>query len=207
MKKKIMLLKKKKIMKLEKKIMLLKKKKIMKLEKKIMLLKKKKNYEAEEEDHDAEEEAEYHDVEEKENNVAAEEENSAADDEEEENSVDVEEEEFDADKEEENNAVVEEETNDADEEEEFVVEEFDVSDNEYDCGRDKACRQEDDIGIIVQRNMDGFGHDGVHVNDEDHGLEFDSDHSENLYSEHGSDSDGPRNAAMSDQPRRIEESM
>ncbi|KAK8672267.1 hypothetical protein V6N13_110640 [Hibiscus sabdariffa] len=77
---------------------------------------------------------------------------------------------------EEENIVVEEEESAAEEEEdyaveeeEFVVEEFDVSDNEYDCGRDEGCKQDDEIGIRVQRNMDGFGPNGVHVNDKDHG--------------------------------------
>ncbi|KAK8997388.1 hypothetical protein V6N11_020867 [Hibiscus sabdariffa] len=177
------------------------------------------NYEAREEDHIAEEEenyeaeeeeeAEYHTVEEEENNVAAEEETNVAA--EEENSVDVEEEtnvaeeedvsaaeeeDVSATEEEEEYAADEEDKYVVDEEDEFVADEFDASDNEYECGRDEACRQEDDIGIRVQRNMDGFGPDGVHVNDKDHGLESDSDHSENLYSEHGSDSDGPRSVAM-----------
>ncbi|KAL4352375.1 hypothetical protein GQ457_06G013470 [Hibiscus cannabinus] len=133
-----------------------------------------------------EEEVEYHAFEEGENNVVVEEETNVAT--EEENSVDVEaetnvaeEEEFDADKEEENND---------DEEDEFAADEEDEYVDEFDVN--KAYRQEDDIGIRVQRNMDGFGPDGVHANDKDHGLESDSDYSKNLYNEHGSDSDMPR---------------
>ncbi|KAK8696438.1 hypothetical protein V6N13_001573 [Hibiscus sabdariffa] len=166
------------------------------------------NYEAREEDHVAEEEenyeakeeeedAEYHVVEEEENNVGAKEETNVAA--EEENSADVEEETNAAEEEdvsvaeeEDEYAADEEDESVVDEEDESAADEFDISDNEYDCGRDEAYRQEDDIGIRVQRNMDGFGPDGMHVNDKDNGLESDSDHSENLYSEHGSDSDGPR---------------
>ncbi|KAK8994750.1 hypothetical protein V6N11_045823 [Hibiscus sabdariffa] len=169
------------------------------------------NYEAREEDHVAEEEenyeaeeeedAEYHDVEEEENNVAAKEETNVAA--KEENSADVEEEtnaakeeDVSAAEEEDESAADEEDKSVVDEEDESAADEFDISDNEYDCGRDEAYRQEDDIGIRVQRNMDGFGPDGVHVNDKDNGLESDSDHSENLYSEHGSDSDGPRSVPV-----------
>ncbi|KAK8601563.1 hypothetical protein V6N12_051393 [Hibiscus sabdariffa] len=99
------------------------------------------NYEAEEE-----EDAEYHVVEEEENNVAAKEETNVAA--EEENSADVEEETNDV--EEEDVSVAEEEDESAaDEENESAADEFDISDNEYDCGKDEAYRQEDDIGIRV----------------------------------------------------------
>ncbi|KAK8538935.1 hypothetical protein V6N12_034639 [Hibiscus sabdariffa] len=116
-------------------------------------------------------------IEEEESGVVAEEESGA-----EEEDIVVEEEE----------SATEEEEDYAVEEEEFAAESFDVSDNEYDCGRDEGCRQKDGIGIRVQRNMDGFGSNGVHVNDKDHGPESETDKSEELYSEHGSDSDGPR---------------
>ncbi|KAK8675568.1 hypothetical protein V6N13_033634 [Hibiscus sabdariffa] len=155
----------------------------------------------EEEDHGTDEE--YHaeevaakeeqnqDAEEEQNNTTAEEENIIF---EEEESAAVAEEESGA---EEEDIVVEEEESATEEEEDYAVEEeesaaesFDVSDNEYDCGRDEGCRQKDGIGIRVKRNMDGFGPNGVHVNDKDHGPESETDKSKELHSEHGSDSDG-----------------
>ncbi|KAL4289578.1 hypothetical protein GQ457_14G016010 [Hibiscus cannabinus] len=67
-------------------------------------------------------------------------------------------------------------------------EEFDDSDTEFRA--DEEEQQENiGIGIIVQRQMDGFGVDGVRVNPE---IESDSDKSDELHSDHDSDSDSPR---------------
>ncbi|KAK8690553.1 hypothetical protein V6N13_074085 [Hibiscus sabdariffa] len=137
------------------------------------------------------EEEQNQDAEEEQNNTTAEEENIIV---EEEESATVAEEESGVEEEsdaEEEDIVVEEEEDYVVEEEESAAESFDVSDNEYDCGRDEGCRQKDGIGIRVQRNMDGFGPNGVHVNDKDHGPESETDKSEELHNEHGSDSDGP----------------
>ncbi|KAK8553241.1 hypothetical protein V6N13_024308 [Hibiscus sabdariffa] len=73
-------------------------------------------------------------------------------------------------------------------EEEENVEEFEVSDTEY--GFDDGLQQENiGIGIRVQRQMDGFGPEGVRVNLE---LESDSDKSDELLSDHDSNSNGLR---------------
>ncbi|KAL4318980.1 hypothetical protein GQ457_18G014420 [Hibiscus cannabinus] len=90
--------------------------------------------------------------------------------------------------------VVEEEM-DVEEEEEVEEEdarenreEFDDSDTEFRA--DEEEQQENiGIGIRVQRQMDGFGVDGVRVNPE---IESDSDKSDELHSDHDSDSDSPR---------------
>ncbi|KAL4324034.1 hypothetical protein GQ457_11G001980 [Hibiscus cannabinus] len=67
-------------------------------------------------------------------------------------------------------------------------EEFDDSDTEFRA--DEEEQQENiGIGIRVQRQMDGFGVDGVRVNPE---IESDSDKSDELHSDHDSDSDSPR---------------
>ncbi|KAK8575977.1 hypothetical protein V6N12_063625 [Hibiscus sabdariffa] len=109
---------------------------------------------AEEHVHHAEEvvaeEEQNQDAEEEQNNTTAEEENIII---EEEEYVVVAEEESDA---EEEDIIVEEKESATEEEEDYVVEEeesadesFDVSDNEYDCGRDEGCKQKDGIGIRV----------------------------------------------------------
>ncbi|KAK8539021.1 hypothetical protein V6N13_110229 [Hibiscus sabdariffa] len=65
-------------------------------------------------------------------------------------------------------------------------EEFEDSDTEFRV--DEEEQQENiGIGIRVQRQMDGFGADGVRVNPK---IEFDSDKSDELHSDH--DSDIPR---------------
>ncbi|KAK8563577.1 hypothetical protein V6N12_035723 [Hibiscus sabdariffa] len=71
------------------------------------------------------------------------------------------------------------------------IEEFKVSDSEF--GFDDEALQDENIGIRirVQRQMDGFGPEGVRVNPE---LESDSDKSDEFNSDHDSDSD-------SDDPR------
>ncbi|KAK8978584.1 hypothetical protein V6N11_055571 [Hibiscus sabdariffa] len=95
--------------------------------------------------------------------------------------------------EEEGDTATEEEADVVEEEEDSeATEEFDVSDHEYDWAGDEECRQDDGIGFRVQRNMDGFGPDGVNVNEKDKEPESETDNSEDLYSDHGSDSDRPR---------------
>ncbi|KAK8496732.1 hypothetical protein V6N12_019860 [Hibiscus sabdariffa] len=81
-------------------------------------------------------------------------------------------------------------------EEEENVEEFEVSDTEY--GFDDGLQQENiGIGIRVQRQMDGFGPEGVRVNLE---LESDSDKSDELLSDHDSNSNGLRGEIGVNQP-------
>ncbi|KAK8996676.1 hypothetical protein V6N11_081941 [Hibiscus sabdariffa] len=77
----------------------------------------------------------------------------------------------------------------ADGEEEKNIEEFEVSDAEF--GFDDEGLQDENIGIgiRVQRQMDSFGYDGVRVNPE---LGSDSDKSNELNSDHDSNSDGLR---------------
>ncbi|KAK8713463.1 hypothetical protein V6N13_148679 [Hibiscus sabdariffa] len=95
--------------------------------------------------------------------------------------------------EEEGDTATEEEVDVAEEEEDSeAAEEFDVSDHEYDWTGDEECRKEDGIGFRVQRNMDGFGPVGVNLNEKDKEPESETDNSEDLYSDHGSDSDRPR---------------
>ncbi|KAL4376601.1 hypothetical protein GQ457_02G042110 [Hibiscus cannabinus] len=105
------------------------------------------------------------------------------------------------DAEEEVNAATTEEKGDATEEEVDVAkeeedseaaEEFDVSDHEYDWVGDEECRQDDGIGFRVQMNMDVFGPDGVNLNEKDKERKSETDNSEDLYSDHGSDSDRRR---------------
>ncbi|KAK8689666.1 hypothetical protein V6N13_088379 [Hibiscus sabdariffa] len=102
-----------------------------------------------------------------------------------------------ASEEEGDDAATEEEVNVAtieeEEEEDFkAVEEFDVSDHEYDWVGDEECRQKDGIGFRVQRNMDGFGPYGVNVNEKNKEPESETDNSEDLYSDHGLDLYRPR---------------
>ncbi|KAL4376245.1 hypothetical protein GQ457_02G030690 [Hibiscus cannabinus] len=141
--------------------------------------------------------------EEKDDDIAASEEESdfaAAEEEvddveEEVNAATTEEEEGDTatEEEEEGDTATEEEVDVAEEEEDSeATEEFDVSDHEYDWAGDEKCRKEDGIGFRVQRNMDGFGPDGVNLNENDKEPESETDKSEDLYSDHGSDSDRPR---------------
>ncbi|KAK8691228.1 hypothetical protein V6N13_074746 [Hibiscus sabdariffa] len=67
-------------------------------------------------------------------------------------------------------------------------EEFEDSDTEFRV--DEEEQQENiGIGIRVQRQMDGFGADGVRVNPE---IESDSDKYDELHSDHDSNSDSPR---------------
>ncbi|KAK8498690.1 hypothetical protein V6N12_000992 [Hibiscus sabdariffa] len=73
-------------------------------------------------------------------------------------------------------------------------EEFEDSDTEFRV--DEEEQQENiGIGIRVQRQMDGFGADGVRVNPK---IEFDSDKSDELHSDH--DSDIPRRWDLSGIP-------
>ncbi|KAL4282620.1 hypothetical protein GQ457_16G009370 [Hibiscus cannabinus] len=74
-------------------------------------------------------------------------------------------------------------------EEEENIEEFEVSDDEFGFYDEELQDENIGIGIRVQRQMDGFGPEGVRVNPE---LESDSDKSDELNSDHDSDSDGPR---------------
>ncbi|KAK8497124.1 hypothetical protein V6N12_019279 [Hibiscus sabdariffa] len=120
---------------------------------------------------------------------------TATEEEKEEVNVATTEEEGDAatEEEEEGDTATEEEVDVAEEEEDSeATEEFDVSDHEYDWAGDEECRQDDGIGFRVQRNMDGFGPDGVNLNEKDKEPESETDNSEDLYSDHGSDSDRPR---------------
>ncbi|KAK8588928.1 hypothetical protein V6N12_023338 [Hibiscus sabdariffa] len=100
--------------------------------------------------------------------------------------VATEEEVNDATSEEEGDVVATEEEADVVEEEEDseATEAFDVSDHEYDWAGDEECRQEDGIGLRVQRNMDGFGPDGVNVNEKDKEPESETYNSKDLYSDH-----------------------
>ncbi|KAK9029906.1 hypothetical protein V6N11_031348 [Hibiscus sabdariffa] len=125
--------------------------------------------------------------------TATEEEKEEVDDAEEEVNVATIEEEGDAtEKEEEGDTTTEEEVDVVEEEEDSkATEEFDVSDHEYDWAGDEECRQEDGIGFRVQMNMDGFGPDGVNLNEKDKESESETDNSEDLYNDHGSDSDRP----------------
>ncbi|KAK8986475.1 hypothetical protein V6N11_010031 [Hibiscus sabdariffa] len=119
---------------------------------------------------------------------------TATEEEKEEVNVATTEEEGDAatEEEEEGDTATEEEVDVAEEEEDSeAAEEFDVSDHEYDWAGDEECRQDDGIGFRVQRNMDGFGPDGVNLNEKDKEPESETDNSEDLYSDHGSDSDRP----------------
>ncbi|KAK8993881.1 hypothetical protein V6N11_008096 [Hibiscus sabdariffa] len=111
-----------------------------------------------------------------------------------------------ATEEEEEGDIATEEEADVVEEEEYseATEEFDVSDHEYNWTRDEECRQEDVIGFKVQRNMDGFGPDGVNVNEKDKEPESETDNSEDLYSDHGSDSDRPRALKTKENPSDCE---